>query len=156
MRQRWKLVVPVVLAAMAMVLFSYIALRPRPDGPDRGRILRGCKDSADGERAAREDLSNGHYALVGYGRPAPWVSEFDQCLQGYGIEVRNIGGDVFTSDALGNLCDAQTGYGKSYYEAYNAASSAAMKQKFGSHVLDRCLATARKKWESSHPESQRE
>ena len=126
----------VVLAVVAVVLGSYIVLHPRP--------------SVRGERDARKDLASGHYILLGYGLPYPWYSEFDQCLQEYGIEVRNIGGDVLNLDVI--FRDL-TGLERSYYRSYNATSAAAIKKKFGSDVFDRCANTARKKWETSHQES---
>jgi hypothetical protein len=93
---------------------------------------------------AQKDLASGHYILLGYGMPLAWNSEFDQCLGQYGIEVRNVGGDVFESGR-----DVSTGTELSYYQSYNATSSAAIKQKFGP-VFERCMDSARKKWESSH------
>jgi hypothetical protein len=81
-----------------------------------------CKDLANGqvrgERDAQKDLASGHYIQVGYGLPFPWTSEVDQCLRGYGIELRNIGSDVFV-----NGQDVVTGYEMSYYQSYNAVSS---------------------------------
>jgi hypothetical protein len=126
----------VALAAMAVVLVGYVVLRSRP--------------SVRGERDARKDLASGHYIQLGYGLPLPWTSEFDQCLQAHGIEVRNIGSDVFE-----NGYDVATGYEMSYYRSYNAVSSAAIKQKFGPDVFAICTQTARNTWENSHRGSKR-
>jgi hypothetical protein len=142
----------VVLAAISVVLVLYMVLRLRPSPVRDERDAR--KDLANGqvlgERDAQKDLASGHYIQLGYGLPFPWTSEFDQCLRGYGIELRNIGSDVFV-----NGHDVATGYEMSYYQSYNAVSSAAIKQKFGPDVFDLCTQTARNKWENSHPESKR-
>jgi hypothetical protein len=117
------------------------------------RFLPGLPEEVSGsvlgERDARKELASGHYVLFVYGLPVPWYSEFDQCLQGYGIEVR-YGEDFFV-----NGRDPSTGLELSYYQSYDATSAAAIQKKFGSHVFDRCRDTARKKWETMHPESER-
>jgi len=125
----------VVLAAIGVALVVYFVLRLAP--------------SFHGARDAREDLAHGHYVQLGYGLPTAWASEYDQCLRGYGIEVRNIGGDVFK-----NGRDVATGYEMSYYQSYNAVSSAAIKRKYGPDVFNQCANAARKSWDSSHPNAQ--
>ena len=125
----------VVLSAVAVVLIVYIVLRLR-------------SPQLRGEWDANKDLFSGHYILLGYGLPTPGAPEFAQCMGGYGIEIRNIGGDVFA-----NGRDLATGYELSYYQSYNATSSAAIKQKFGPDVFDRCSETARKQFESDREAS---
>jgi|HubBroStandDraft_1064217.scaffolds.fasta_scaffold98958_1 hypothetical protein len=127
----------VVLAAIGVALVLYFVLRLAPS-------FRGARD-------AREDLAHGHYVQLGYGLPTAWASEYDQCLRGYGIEVRNIGSDVFK-----NGHDVATGFEMSYYQSYNAVSSAAIKEKFGPDVFGQCVDAARKSWDSSHPKAQRD
>jgi hypothetical protein len=146
MRQRKTLIL--VLALIIVAFLSYLAFVSRPT---HSRLLSerdSRQDHADGqvrgERDAREDLAKGHYIQLEYGMPLPWNSEFDQCLGQYGIEVRNVGGDVFESGR-----DISTGIELSYYQSYNAISSAAIKQRFGPDVFERCMDTARKNWESS-------
>jgi len=129
------------IAAAAVILGAVFGVRPSKDL---------SKGQFRGELDAQKDLASGHYIQLGYGLPLPWASEFDLCLQGYGIEVRNIGGDVFEDGH-----DLATGIELSYYESYNEVSSVAIKKKFGPDVFDRCTETARHKWESSHPESKR-
>src|SRR5215472_6728562 len=119
----WRQKKLLVFAAIAVVLVLYIAVRL---WPGNGQVR--------GERDAQKDLASGHYIQLGYGMPLPWNSEFDQCLGQYGIEVRNIGGDVFESGR-----DVSAGTELSYYQSYNATSSAAIKRKFGPDVFERCM-----------------
>jgi hypothetical protein len=106
----------VVIAAFGAALVLYFVVRLAPS-------FRGARD-------AREDLAHDRYVQLGYGLPTAWVSEYDGCLRGYGIEVRNIGSDVFK-----NGHDVATGYEMSYYQSYNAVSSAAHKAK----IWSRCI-----------------
>lgn len=55
------------------------------------------KHSDDGRNDARKDLASGHYVLFRYGLPVAWDSEFNQCLQGHGIEIR-YGGDFLLTN----------------------------------------------------------
>jgi len=145
MLQRKKLV---VMVAIAVGLIVYMVLRLRSPLVHDKRVpgQQGAQKDLDnaqlrGERDARKDLASGHYILLGYGLPPPGSPEFAQCMRGYGIEIRNIGGDVFAKGR-----DLATGYELSYYQSYNATSSAAIKQKFGPDVFDRCRETARKQF----------
>jgi len=128
-----------VRRTLKAVLASFRFL-PGPPEEVSGSVL--------GERDARKDLASGHYVLLEYGLPIPGSSAFDHCLQGYGVEVR-WGEDFFV-----NGRDPLTGLELSYYQPYDAIGAAAIQKKFGSHVFDRCRDTARKKWETTHPESE--
>lgn len=140
----WKHKKFIVLAAIAVVLVLYLGLRPRLV---RLGVVR-VDASVRGRRDAQKDLDSGHYVQLGFGTPLAWNSEFDQCLGQYGIEVRNVGGDVFQSGR-----DVSTGTDLSYYQSYNATTSIAIKQKFGPDVFERCMDTARRSWERSRQTS---
>jgi len=80
--------------------------------PIRGRI------------AARLDIRDGHYRLLTYGLPPPWLPDFNRFLKHrYGIEVSAVAGCILSSNM------------RSYVDSYDQVSVAAANQRFGHDVF---------------------
>ena len=122
---------PAALAAAAVALVLFFALRPEP--------------SIRGERDARSDIARGHYVQLGYGLATPWTPEYVRLLrERYGVEYRTVAGCVVSESEL------------LYFHAYNAVSTAAANRKFGHDVFEKSAEESRKSWERTASTAKRE
>src|SRR5947209_2579126 len=101
----------VLLAVTAIVVFPILAgMMWLVSAPLRGRW------------AARSDLAHGHYRVLGYGLPPAGVYEYKDLLQRrYAVEYRQV---AFCTVRLST---------RSYVDAYDAVSGAAIQAKFGTN-----------------------
>ena len=68
----------------------------------------------------------GRYVLPDYGFPFEVQPETDRCLRQHGLEVRVVGLDIMNDSE------------RSYYLSYISVMNAAIAQKFGPDVFERC------------------
>jgi hypothetical protein len=98
-----------------------------------------------GQLDARLEIARGHYEVLGYGLPAPWRAEYVRLLrERYGISFRAVAVCIVSRTLV------------AYVEGYNSESTAAANRKFGHDVFEECVEDARKSWEQSLLNSERE
>jgi len=96
--------------------------------------------SLRGNWAARHDLANGRYVVLGYGLPPASRPEYMRLLKTrYGIEFYAVAGCIVSSSL------------RDYVASYDKVSEAAAKKKFGSDVFDATWKEAENDWQTSHP-----
>jgi len=104
-------------------------------------LIVGWYESASmrGRWIARLDLARGHYVILGYGLPPRGVDEYKQILQErYGVEYRQVA-----------FCTASWSM-RSYADAYDEVSAAAIERKFGHDVFKTSWQEAERRWEDKH------
>jgi len=95
--------------------------------------------SMRGRWRARIDLARGHYVVLGYGLPRRGAAEYKQVLQErYGVEYRPVA-----------LCTVSESL-RSYADAYDEVSSAAIQRRFGHDVFKESWDEANRKRDDKH------
>jgi hypothetical protein len=82
------------------------------------------------------DAARGHYRLLTYGLPVPWLPEYAALLrERYGVEVHAVAGCVVSQSLI------------SYVGNYNRVSTAATNRRYGHDVFKECENDAQTKWD---------